>query len=294
MAEPIKYFDNVTLGQFVLTGIPLDVYVDGKYLRITAVDDIEDPMYGFGMDADGAMHEFDYRMVDHILVSSNNVTLDAYNKAMGNEPATAEEEPAEEESPKKEESTMKLKPMLNNIRKVKTNENLAGDKKKLKDMRTRIAVEKQKAAKLAAKVADQEADEAKMDLGENADVTSVSEPYIFKVGDLVRNTNPSCPHYGSMGIIQKLLTLPDNMGTLIKYTVTNDGETYSAGDSLTKTMDQLTLAHGDEEIDFNDYSDDLDDYDVVDYDFGDDDDDDEDDLDDTEDYEYYDDEEDED
>jgi hypothetical protein len=82
------------------------------------------------------------------------------------------------------------------------------------------------------------------------------------------------------------------MGTLVKYTVTNNGDTYSAGDSLTKTMDQLTLAHDGEEIDFNDYSDDLDDYDVVDYDFGDDVDDD--DWEDGEDYEYYDDEEDED
>jgi hypothetical protein len=291
MAEPAKYFDNVTLGQFVLTGIPLDVYVNGSYLRITSVDDIEDTDFGFGMDSDGGMHDFDYRNIDHILVSGNNITLDAYNKAMGIEPA-ATEEPAEEEEPKKEESIMKLKPMLNNIRKVKTNEDITSDKKKLKDMKARIAVDKQKAAKLAAKVADQEAAEAKMDLGENADVTTLSEPYIYKVGDLVRNTNPNCVHYGSMGVVQKLLTLPDNMGTLVKYTVTNDGDTYSAGDSLTKTMDQLTLAHDGEEIDFNDYSDDLDDYDVVDYDFSDDVDDD--DWEDGEDYEYYDDEEDED
>lgn len=284
MAEPIKYFDNVTLGQFVLTGIPLDVFVDGSYLRITAVDDIEDPMYGFGMDADGAMHEFDYRMIDHILVSGNNVTLDAYNKAMGNGSAESEEAPAEEEeTPKKEESTMRLKPMIADVRRVKTNEDITTDKKKRADL-------KKKLADVNLKIAKEEEKLAKME--ENADVTSVSEPYIYKVGDMVRNINPSCVHYGSMGIVQKLLTLPDNMGTLVKYTVTNDGETYSAGDTLTKTMDQLTLAHGDEEIDFNDYSDDLDDYDVVDYDFGDDYDDD--DWDDTEDYEYYDDEEDED
>jgi hypothetical protein len=292
MAEPIKYFDNVTLGQFVLTGIPLDVFVDGKYLRITAVDDIEDPMYGFGMDADGAMHEFDYRMIDHILVSSNNVTLDAYNKAMGNEPAGAEEEP-EEESPKKEESTMKLKPMIEKAIKKSTNEDVNSARQKVQKEKENVAKAEEKLANAQGVYAKEKMKSAKME--ENADVTTLSEPYIYKVGDLVRNTNPNCVHYGSMGIIQKLLTLPDNMGTLVKYTVTNDGETYSAGDSLTKTMDQLTLAHDDEEIDFNDYSDDLDDYDVVDYDFGDDDDDDdEDDLDDTEDYEYYDDEEDED
>lgn len=287
MAEPIKYFDNVTLGQFVLTGIPLDVFVDGKYLRITAVDDIEDPMFGFGMDADGAMHDFDYRMIDHILVSGNNITLDAYNKAMGNAPAEAEEEPAEEEeTPKKEESTMKLKPMLADIRRVKTNEDVNSARAVVQKEKENVAKAEEKLANAQSKYAKEKMKAAKME--ENADVTSVSEPYMYKVGDMVRNINPSCPHYGSMGIIQKLLTLPDNMGTLVKYTVTNDGDTYSAGDSLTKTMDQLTLAHDGEEIDFNDYSDDLDDYDVVDYDFGDDDDDD------TEDYEYYDDEEEED
>jgi hypothetical protein len=250
------------------------------------------------MDQDGGMHPFDYRMIDHILINGNNVTLDKYNKAMGatatkEEPA-AEEEDSEEETTK-EESTMKLKPMLADIRKVKTNEDITSDKKKLKDMKARIAVDKQKAAKLAAKVADQEAAEAKMDLEENADVTSVSEPYMFKVGDMVRNINPSCTHFGSMGIIQKLLTLPNDMGTLVKYTVTNAGDTYSAGDLLTKTMDQLTLAHEGEEINIDDYSDDLDDYDVIDYDFGDDDaDDDADDAENGDDYEYYDDEEDDD
>jgi hypothetical protein len=291
MAEPIKYFDNVTLGQFVLTGIPLDVYVNGSYLRITSVDDIEDTDFGFGMDSDGGMHDFDYRNIDHILVSGNNITLDAYNKAMGNTPAGAEEAPAEEEeTPKKEESTMKLKPMLNNVRRVKTNEDVNSARQKVQKEKENVAKAEEKLANAQSVYAKEKMKSAKME--ENADVTTLSEPYIYKVGDLVRNTNPNCVHYGSMGIVQKLLTLPDNMGTLVKYTVTNDGDTFSPGDSLTKTIYQLTLAHDGEEIDFNDYSDDLDDYDVVDYDFGDDDDDD--DWDGTKDYKYYDDEEDED
>jgi hypothetical protein len=282
MAEPAKYFNNVILGQFVLTGIPLDVFVDGNYLRITDVDDLEDPMYGFGMDTNGAMHEFDYRMIDHILVNGNNVTLDTYNKAMGGatkDTVEPEEEPEEKETTK-EESVMKLKPMLKNF----TNEDLATDKKKRADL-------KKKLADVNLKIAKEEEKLAKME--ESADVTSVSEPYIFKVGDMVRNINPSCTHFGSMGIIQKLLTLPNDMGTFVKYTVTNAGDTYSAGDTLTKTMDQLAPYGDDEEVDFNDYSDDLDDYDVVGYDFGDDDDDDDwDDWSDEEDYEYYDDEDD--
>ncbi len=290
MAEPAKYFDNVTLGQFVLTGIPVDVFVDGAYLRITEPDDIEDPMYGSGMDQDGAMHPFDYRMIDHILVNGNNITLDKYNKAMGatatkEEPAAEEEEASEEETTK-EESTMKLKPMLKNLTKEDVNSARAAVQKE----KEKVAAAEEKLANAQSKYAKEKMKAAKME--ENADVTSVSEPYMFKVGDMVRNTNPSCTHFGSMGIIQKLLTLPNDMGTLVKYTVTNNGDTYSAGDSLTKTMDQLTLAHDGEEIDFNDYSDDLDDYDVVDYDFGDDVDDD--DWEDGEDYEYYDDEEDED
>jgi hypothetical protein len=285
MAEPAKYFDHITLGQFVLAGIPVDVYVDGGYLRLTSTDDIEDPSIGFGMDSNGAMHNYDYRMIDHILISGNNITLDAYNKAMGNEPA-ATEEPAEEEEPKKEESTMKLKPMLSDMRKVKTNEDVNSARAIVQKEKENVAKAEEKLADAQGKYAKEKMKSAKME--ETADVTTLSEPYIYKVGDMVRNTNPNCVHYGSMGIVQKLLTLPDNMGTLVKYTVTNDGDTYSAGDSLTKTMDQLTLAHDGEEIDFNDYSDDLDDYDVVDYDFSDDDDDG--DWEDGEDYEYYDDE----
>ena len=48
MAEMPKYFDNVTIGRFSLTGVPVKVYVDGVYLTITDPDDIEDPIIGFG------------------------------------------------------------------------------------------------------------------------------------------------------------------------------------------------------------------------------------------------------
>ena len=51
--KPLKTFNNVILGQFVLTGIPIKVYVDGVYYTITSPDDLEDPIYGFGMDEDG-------------------------------------------------------------------------------------------------------------------------------------------------------------------------------------------------------------------------------------------------
>ena len=48
--EPIKAFSNVIIGQFVLTRIPIKVYVDNRYLKITSTDDVQDPLIGFGMD----------------------------------------------------------------------------------------------------------------------------------------------------------------------------------------------------------------------------------------------------
>ena len=83
--KPLNTFNNVILGQFVLTGIPIKVYVDGVYYTITSPDDLEDPIYGFGMDEDGRMHEFDYRRIDHLLVNGNNITSDTFNDAMAKE-----------------------------------------------------------------------------------------------------------------------------------------------------------------------------------------------------------------
>jgi hypothetical protein len=57
------------------------------------------------------------------------------------------------------------------------------------------------------------------------------------------------------------------MGTLVKYTVTNSGDTFSPGDVLTKTMDQLSLVgpEAPEEMDYDDDYDsgDYDDWDIV-------------------------------
>lgn len=73
----------------------------------------------------------------------------------------------------------------------------------------------------------------------NEGVTADGTPYEFGTGDIVRNINPSCKHHGSMGIVQKIMQLPKDIGMLIVYRVTNNGQTYRAGDTLTKTPDQL-------------------------------------------------------
>jgi hypothetical protein len=102
---------------------------------------------------------------------------------------------------------------------------------------------------------------------EYSSVSDVSEPYTIQVGDMIQNTNPNCMHYGSMGIVQKIMDLPNDMGQVVKYSVTNSGDTYKAGDTLMKTMDQLSA------IEDDDWNDDMEDWDVVDIDMSDDDDD---------------------
>ena len=78
-------------------------------------------------------------------------------------------------------------------------------------------------------------------MGAPYEYDNISEPYSIKVGDMVKNTNPSCPHNGSQGMVKKVIPMPNNVGQLIKYIVMNQGDTYQAGDVLTKTPDQLEV-----------------------------------------------------
>lgn len=59
------------------------------------------------------------------------------------------------------------------------------------------------------------------------------------VGDEVINTNPGCKHFGSEGIVIGITDLPEDSGKVISYQCTNNGDNFSVGDVLEKTMDQL-------------------------------------------------------
>jgi hypothetical protein len=61
----------------------------------------------------------------------------------------------------------------------------------------------------------------------------------FEEGCAVMNINSKCAHYGSQGIVKEVKDLPDNMGKVVSYEVTNDGANYKKGDILAKTKDQL-------------------------------------------------------
>jgi hypothetical protein len=62
----------------------------------------------------------------------------------------------------------------------------------------------------------------------------VSKPYEFYIGDRVRNINPTCAHYKSTGDVVYVHDDGD-----ITYKVDNNGATYTPGDELTKSADQL-------------------------------------------------------
>ena len=62
-----------------------------------------------------------------------------------------------------------------------------------------------------------------------------------KVGDKVKNNNPSCKHFESVGKVTSIKSLKGDSGKTITYKVENDGSTYCKGQFLNKTMDQLTV-----------------------------------------------------
>ena len=70
-----------------------------------------------------------------------------------------------------------------------------------------------------------------------------NDDFKFKVGMIVKDINPDCPHQGSEGIVTK--TTPDE----VTYTVSNNGKNYKVGNILTKTKDQLTPLKLEESID---------------------------------------------
>jgi hypothetical protein len=70
--------------------------------------------------------------------------------------------------------------------------------------------------------------------------TFQSHTFEPQLGDLVVNTNPGCKHAGSEGIVVDTYPLADDAGVVVCYACTNSGDTWSEGDVLEKTMDQLS------------------------------------------------------
>ncbi len=250
---PAKYFNNVIIGQFSLTGLRTKVYVGGRYLTITDADDVEDPTFGFGMDEDGDMQRFDYRNVMQLSVSGNVVDLETYNKGMeakfggGEEKAEEpkEEEPKDDE--KKDDAAAQMKDhrmpkfamfdLLKEISQEEVDAEVEGAEAAMDAAKAKLKAA-QASMKNTIKTSKEKIKAAKSQPIDDG-VIKEDQEYTFGVGDIVKNKNGSCPHHGSIGVVKKIMTLPNEMGTVAIYTVMNTGTTYRPGDSLTKTVDQL-------------------------------------------------------
>ena len=63
-------------------------------------------------------------------------------------------------------------------------------------------------------------------------VSKVNE-YTYGKGDIVRDINPTCPHYGAVGKVKSI-----NPKSVV-FVVMNKGKKYKPGDVLDKTHDQM-------------------------------------------------------
>ena len=68
----------------------------------------------------------------------------------------------------------------------------------------------------------------------------MSHTYEPQIGDKIKNTNPNCKHYLSEGTVLSVDSLEGGKGKTALYLVENDGPTYVQGQTLCKTMDQLS------------------------------------------------------
>jgi len=244
MATP-KIFNNVIIGQFALTGVPLKVYVNGNVLTITDVEDVEDPNIGLGMDTDGKMRYFNYAQVEKLIVSGNDVTIDTYGAGMearfGGEEAEAETEAPKEDDKESDklpkESIMNLQDLLKEISKDEVAAEIEGAKAAIDAAKAKLKAS-QSAMKTTVKTSKEKIKAAKSQPIDDGVVKEDHEDYTFGTGDIIKNINPKCKHFGSQGIVKDVQDL-EGVGKVAIYTVTNTGDTYGPGDSLTKTIDQL-------------------------------------------------------
>jgi len=260
MADKVEYFDNVTIGQFVLTGVPTKVYVGGRFLTITDPDDIEDTRFGYGMDENGEMHTFDYRLVQQLLVGGETVTLDTFNTASKEEEGEGSEKDKKEDDEeagddkeggddKKEDEEGSGNP-FESIQLTKLASFIVEATKDEVDAEiegAEASIDAAKAKTKAAQAAEKETIKKAKEKIKAAKAQPIDEDhggYTYGLGDVVRNKNKNCRHYGSVGIIVGISDLIDDLGQVATYKVMNNGPTYKQGDVLSKTLDQLEQYNG--------------------------------------------------
>jgi hypothetical protein len=240
--ETPEYFDNITIGQFALTGLPLMVFVDGRYLNITDPDDIEDDDFGFGMDTDGELYPFDYRMVTHLNVGGEVIDLKTYAKALEDESKQKDKQPEPKKTDDKEKSDKKEKSDTDSGEKEQKNpfESIT----RLRDLISELSKDEFDAQMDALK-AEEEAGKAKIKAAKDKMNDLKKQPIEeatklkFMSGDIIQNKDKECDAYGAIGVVQNVFK-DDDIENVI-YRITNNGMTFKTGDLRTNRADQLKM-----------------------------------------------------
>ena len=114
------------------------------------------------------------------------------------------------------------------------------------------AIDAAKAKTKAAKAAEKSTIKKSKDKIKAAQAQPVEEShmgeYTFGTGDIIKNINPKCKHFGSQGIVKKMMDVT-LQGPVAVYTVTNNGNTFKSGDTLVKTIDQLAPIQSPDDLD---------------------------------------------
>lgn len=104
---PQYYFDSKELKKYLDTKAKLKVFVDGQWLKISSVEDIEDAEVGVGQTNAGESIIFDYRDIQQVKAGQRQMSVDQLQKKTPTQKPSPEEEPTpdtEEPTPEDGES----------------------------------------------------------------------------------------------------------------------------------------------------------------------------------------------
>lgn len=95
----MRYFDNQYLAQYLDQGRELMVFVNGDFLELSSLGDLQDPITGVGYDSEGGMHKFNYKDIEKIKSGAFYLDMAGLTKQLDTyeDPEAAAQEP---EAPK--------------------------------------------------------------------------------------------------------------------------------------------------------------------------------------------------
>ena len=133
---------------------------------------------------------------------------------------------------------MNLKDLIKEISKDEVAAEIEGATAQIAAAKAKLKAS-QAAMKTTVKTSKEKIKAAKSQPIDDGVVQEDHEEFTFGTGDIVKNINPKCKHFKSQGIVKSVDDI-EGVGKVATYTVTNSGNTYSPGMSLTKTINQLS------------------------------------------------------